>query len=329
MNIAIIYTGEVRTLEKTLPYLKQNVILNENVHVFATIQTHEFEKYKKILEDKLGQNIKSINRFVKDEEWLIHCQKLLNDMPIWLNYKEYLKNGGSMIEYRQLQMSYEKLVSYENDKQIKYDYVIRCRTDTLFCKPMDFSWLNLSEEEISCRICSIEDILGKDNLPRKKLLTYFMGTLISKDLIPNVENNHSMYDGNDFPKEHQYINISDPRIIDVMKTDNLVPALKEYIKHGAYILTIRQNLLYIVRRDYFTKIPQLSDSYGQHNFFLNEYWWNAESQFRSICAESQLSIFNYSTDFEEKSLYDYQYDIYFNENGSLKKKEMLYCLMRK
>lgn len=331
MNVAIIYTGEIRTLEKTLPYLKRNVILNKNVHLFATIQTNEFEKYKKILENELGENIKSIVRFIKNDEWLNLQQMLLNNMQIPTHSKVYLKNGGSMIEYRQLQMSYQSLVSYEKDNNIKYDYIIRCRTDTIFTKPIDFSWLNLSEEEISFRVKFITNLFKEENLPRKKLLTYFMSTIIHQDLLPNIENNYSMYDESPFPKEHQYINVNDPKVIDVMNanyTDNLVIALKEYIKHGSYILTIRQNLLYIVRRDFFNLIPQLSDSYGRYNFFQNEYWWNAESQFRSICACSQLSIFNYCSLFEEKSLYEYQRDRYFNEDGSLKKKEMLYCVVR-
>ena len=130
----------------------------------------------------------------------------------------------------------------------------------------------------------------------------------------------------EFPKESQYINKNDVNLVKFIETGS-IKDLKNYIKNGLYILTIRKNLLYILRRKNFSLIPSISNCYGSLNFFKNEYWWNAESQFRSACAYSQLSIFDYSTGFEESSLYDYNPQKFFDESGNMKK-EMLYCLIR-
>lgn len=323
--IAVIYTGELRTIDKTISFLKKNVVLNENVHIFATLQSEEYTLHEEKIKNILGKNCKSLNWFFKNDDlWLKTQEKMLNNIPINISYKNYIKNGGSMIEYYQLQLSYEKLALFELENGINYDYIIRCRTDTIFCQPIDFSWLSLSSEEIKFRLSYIKDLY--ENISNDKLITLFMSTIINRNLLSNIENNNLLYDDSPNPKENQYINKNDFLLQELLKEIN-IEKLQNYIKNGLYILTIRKNLLYIVKREFFGLIPAIGTMYGSLNFFKNEYWWNAESQFRSACAYSQLSIFNYSTIFEENSLYNYKEENYFDD-GKIKK-EMLYCLIRK
>jgi hypothetical protein len=50
----------------------------------------------------------------------------------------------------------------------------------------------------------------------------------------------------------------------------------------------------------------------------NFYWFNAESQLFQICRENGVDIFDSTTDLEEKSIYNYNENNYF-ENNVLKK----------
>jgi uncharacterized protein YfbU (UPF0304 family) len=48
-KVAIIYTGETRTIESTLGHFKKNVLLNNNYHVFAIVQSDNVEHYNHII----------------------------------------------------------------------------------------------------------------------------------------------------------------------------------------------------------------------------------------------------------------------------------------
>jgi hypothetical protein len=43
MNVAVFFTGALRTVKKTVAYLKMNVCLSENVHIFAALQNDTAE----------------------------------------------------------------------------------------------------------------------------------------------------------------------------------------------------------------------------------------------------------------------------------------------
>lgn len=53
-------------------------------------------------------------------------------------------------------------------------------------------------------------------------------------------------------------------------------------------------------------IPSLAFMYGTvKSPHINDYWFNAENQFQAACYNSDLTIFDYNTLFEDKSLYEY------------------------
>ena len=153
MHIAILYTGLERTLEDTLPYFKKNVLLNNNVHVYCVIQTNNCEKVSNLLKTYMGDNLKGLEWFDNNDMIFRHIQtKLLDNMNVQDDIKQYLRSSGSMIEYYQLWLAYIMMCRKENAGNFKYKYVIRNRTDIIVNKPIDFKWLNLSVDEIVRRL---------------------------------------------------------------------------------------------------------------------------------------------------------------------------------
>lgn len=318
MKVAVIYTGALRTIRKTMMYFKQNVLLNSNVHVFACVQndTQTLASQQEIwIQNELGNHLKNIEWFNLSTHsgWIQIRNQLLENMNINDNTRNYLKNSGSMIEYYQLQLAYIKMSKFESDHNFKYDYVIRARTDTVYSKPIDFHWLNWSDDEVNIRLDKIKNELIETSIEpsNNNIIHYFMNTLLSDNIIQNIYNITSKTTiGRDY-------------ILDISKFNN-------YIKHGSYILTFRKNLLYIIRRDLFYTIPSLGTFYGYMKYHASEpdYWWNAESQFEAICYNSNITIHDYSTEFDEKSLYEYDEKRYFDLNYNILNPMMLYCLVR-
>ena len=318
MKVAVLFTGALRTIKKTIKYFKENVLLNENIHVFACVQNDtnisdtECDDW---IRDEIGNNLKSIEWFniISHQHWVQHRDYLLSNMVIDDNIKYYLKNSGSMIEYYQLQLAYIKMMNYEFSQNIKYDYIIRLRTDTIFAKPVDFHWLNWNDNEVNDRVEKIKNTLIENNieLSQTNIITYFMQTLLSDDIINNISNiTGQFYKNRDI-------------LIDFENLNN-------YIKKGSYILTFRKNLLYIVKREYFYLIPSIGTFYGFINSDITEsnYRWNAENQFQSACFNSNLSIYDYTTLFDENSLYKYNENTYFDKDYKIINPYMVYCIIR-
>ena len=60
----------------------------------------------------------------------------------------------------------------------------------------------------------------------------------------------------------------------------------------------------------------------------DEYLFNAENQFRNACYHSGINIFDYSSDLEEKSLYEYDQNNYFDSEYNIKNNTILYVVVR-
>ena len=316
MRVAVIFTGALRTIKKTIHYFKKNILLNSDVAVFACIQNDTSQsnsEWEIWLKEHMGSSLKNIEWFTMTHELIYHREKILSNIILAENWKNYLRNSGSIIEYIQLQYANFAITKYEQTNNIKFDYIIRSRTDTIFAKPIDFHWLNFSDEEISLRILKIREVLEQNSIDvsDKNILTYFMTTIISDDFISNIHNINASYITHKFGNNIE------------------LSRLKEFIQSGAYILTMRVNNLYIVRRDLFYLIPSLGSIYGHLRFpFEDSYWFNAENQFKAVCYHSNLAIFDYRTIFEDKSLYEYDENRYFNLEYNLVNPNMLYCVVR-
>jgi hypothetical protein len=318
MKVAILFTGALRTIKKTMRYFKQNLLLTPDVDVFACLQNDtdipnsEWEEW---LHQELGHHIKHIEWFKLSEhqDWVSLRDKLLSNLNIIDHWKNYIRNSGSIIEYYQLYLSYLKMCNYEDTHQ-RYSYIIRSRTDTIFAKPIDFHWLNWTDSQVEERIAKINTGLSLSNIEinARNTLNYFMSTILSDSLINNIQDVMA-----------QYIPNSNPI------TYTTASEINNYIKNGPYILTIRANNLYIVSREYFNFIPTISHIYGFLKSPYNDnYWYNSENQFQAACYFSNLSVFDYNTLFEDKSLYEYDEKRYFDLDYNVLNPYMLYCLVR-
>lgn len=318
MKVAIIYTGALRTIRKAMPFFKKNVLLRPDVHVFACLQNDTSSDQESWIRDELGEHLKSLEWFTLSH-WEKHRDYLLENMPIDSKTSHYLKTSGSMIEYYQMFLAYIKMTTFERDS--KYDYIIRLRTDTILAKPIDFHWLDWSDSDVELRIDTIKRELVESNieLSDHNIIHYFMNTIISDSMIPNIYNltGNTIY--NMIP------NIERSTIPNIERST--IPNLNDYIKKGSYILTLRKNLIYIIRRDLFYLIPCLGTLYGYLDN-PNAVWWDSESQFEGVCRHSHINIHNYSTEFDDKSLYEYDEKRYFDKHFNILNPFMLFCIMR-
>lgn len=319
MKVAILYTGALRTIKKTIRYLKQNVLLNPDIYVFACIQNDtniSNSEWEEWIRKEIGSHLKSIIWFSPNEhhEWISHRDYMLSHLNLIDYWKNFLKTGGSIIEYYQLYLAYLKMCKYE-DTNYRFKYIVRIRTDTISTKPIDFHWLHWTDEQVKNRIETINSQLTISNIPitHNNTLQYFMATIISDDLIPNIKNiNASLLPSKSFTMPET---VSD---------------INRFIKTGDYILTIRQNNVYVCHRESFNFIPSLAYMYGfiKSPLMCPDYWFNAENQFQGACYFSGLTIFNYETTFENKSVSYYNKNDYFDSDYNIINPTMLWCIVR-
>jgi hypothetical protein len=319
MRIAIILTGALRTIKKTIRYFKQNLVRPE-IDIFACIQNDTQDSeivWNEWFSEQFGSHLRSITWFSEDNyrEWPKHREFMLHYMQIDGGWKDYLRRSGSMIEYFQLQLAYMKLAEYENICKISYDYLIRARTDSIYAKPIDFHWLNWTDDEVATRIEKVQEELTLSKIDINQTIPYFMSTITSDEAIPNI----------------QYIHATCYLAQNETFYEMNAVKLNDYIKHGRYILTFRKNNLYIVRRELFYLIPALGTMYGQFRSPYSDSWWfNAEGQFTSICYHACLTTFDYNTDFEDKSVEKVGWNeaTFFDTEFNCINPRMLYCVVR-
>lgn len=319
MRVAVLYTGALRTVRKTLRYLKENVLsVNHHVDLFACVQNDTDQPdsvHQSWLCDELRDRLVALRWFKLDDfpGWVVWRNKTLEALPISDRWKSYLATSGSMIEYLQLHVAYQDLVAAELRQATRYDYIIRLRPDNMVAKPMDFHWLTWSDQQVADRLAVIRSTPGvpDDDL---SVLHLFMVTVFDDTLL------------------------SDPASL-IGKTrwrhsDAAVPSaaadVNQYLRAGWYILTMRKNNIYVVRRDLFHLVPGLAYLYGSLRSPLEEqnWWWNSESQFENACYHSGLTMHDYNTTVEDRSLYEYDAARYFDEAGNVVNPRLVYCLVR-
>ena len=352
MKVAIILTGALRTIKKTIPYFKKHLLLQPtDIYICVQNDTQESEEtwnawFKEELgkeelgKEELGKEELSGEFFGKEElgkeelckknidiksitwfslytykDWVGHRELLLQNMRIDQTWKDYLRRSGSMIEYFQLQLAYMKMTDYEHYNRFEYDYLIRARTDSIYTKPIDFHWLHWTPSDVAERVEIVKKELRLSKISEELLFPYFMSTIISDDVIPNIQYIHAGY--------YPYQGFVDP--LDLL-------SLHTYIKEGRYILTFRKNNLYIVRRNLFHLIPSLGTMYGQFKSLYSDQWWfNAEGQFTSVCYHAMLNTHDYNTDFEDRSVEAVGWNEadFFDCDFNCVNPRMLYCMVRK
>lgn len=309
MRIAVLYTGELRTINKTMKWFIKNILkanTNNTVHVFATLQG-DIKEYYDWISDSLGEHLQSLNIFNKDDalwnkikEGTSSCMNLPTDVSLYLTTR-----SGSMIEHYQTYLSYLDMVRKENETGIEYDYVIRTRPDVLIAQPIDFHWLDWKENDILQRI-------GSD-ITEQSLKEFMCTMLYDKRILiqDNISNTQ----------------INETEFTNCIRTKHIGDILN-YIRHGRYIITMRENQSIIARRQCFYTIPSIGTMYGTYRT-NSDHWYDSESQLRGVCKYSGISIFDYTTTLEASSIFQYNPDNFFDVFGNLRAdNNILFFLVR-
>lgn len=324
LSIAIIYTGELRTIEKTIHYFKKN-ILEANpliqVHVFAILQN--IPKMEDWIRGHFGEHLKSLEWIDKaDTTWKTIQKRLLSNIHIHQEWKDYLENSGSMIEYYQLYLAYSNMVKYEYNNNTRYDFVMRIRPDIVINKPLDFSVFRKDSSYYVNLLDTIRVYLGEnidDTEITKKQLYIFMNTLLD-----NGRHKHMTYMHSNSIMEKYFD--ENKELDDLIQHFNY-ESLKKYIHRGNYVISLRKNVVYLAGRENFARIATLGTTYGMQRMG-NELWFDSESQFETACIHGGYTVFNTTTALEDKSLYEYNRDNYFQEDNVKTDSSFLFFICR-
>lgn len=328
MRIAIYYTGLLRTFEKTYTSLITNVLQSNPEHqydLFISLD-HKDHFLTMLLIEKLGPWIRSLNLIdTNDPEYqnvLNRSCKILSERGVLDYWTNYLRRSGSVIEFYQAYQSYLSMLDYEEEHGFRYDSIIRIRMDSLINQPLDYNWLQITEEEIRNRIQHVsEEVSGT-----RDLLRIITCSLLNPKILS--DKNYKKYGFQNFTSDENgfYCHQNDSRIQTILQRfknqswndltererDIFARQLAEYIRNGEYVLSCRVNILYIINRNVIDQITILGKEYGHRkNYIDKDYWFNAESQFQNICYWNNLSVFDYNTNLEDRSLYEYNPDNYF------------------
>jgi hypothetical protein len=123
MKIALCISGTVRTFKKCYQSLIDNIINLYDCDVFMFIQN--------------GEN-------VKDMDLIKSVKKVIVEPPVLdeKDYKKYVRHMSSvplqnfLRQIYNVKMCNDLVLDYEKQKNIKYEWIIRCRTDIIITKKL-------------------------------------------------------------------------------------------------------------------------------------------------------------------------------------------------
>jgi hypothetical protein len=307
VKCAIIYTGEVRTIKKVIDTFRQNVLINNDRHVYAILQSDDTTVYDSFVKDKLKNHLKFIQWFDKNNTWVQISNNLINAMDIDASWKHYIQHGsGSMVEYYQMYLAYLEIEKYEKANHMKYDYIFRIRCDCIVTRPISFAWKNYTVEDVTT-ICN--DIIVKHgNVNYNTLITIFMTSIydpVRINVTTKITNN---YLATLLPDTYEGI---------------LALLHKE-----KYLITFRENVMYFANRDTFRGIYKLGIEYGKFKS-THSHWFDSETQLKLRCTNYGIHVFDSGTTKEIKSLYEYDANNYYDNDGLIKQEDVFFFLQRK
>jgi hypothetical protein len=144
---AVIITGQYRSFDKILPNLIKNVIEPNNCIVFICLegscQVKDFKiKVGGIIVEPTFRNseFQEILNMVRNRQGLssdVFERSRKADGINW--HYSYVEQSGSILQYYQFWRIWQKVLEYERDNKIKFENVIRTRTDIYISKPINVS----------------------------------------------------------------------------------------------------------------------------------------------------------------------------------------------
>jgi hypothetical protein len=106
----------------------------------------------------------------------------------------------------------------------------------------------------------------------------------------------------------------------------------KYFKKGKFMISFRENVVFALKRNFFSRIYSLGVTYGLNDTVLDQYWFNSESQLVAKCIDNDIDIFESVTKKEGSSLYSYKTKVFFESEDESKLREdnddVFFFLMR-
>ena len=151
---AIIITGQYRSLDKILPNLIKNIIEPNNCTVFICLEgscdIKELINYNSLF--KLGHLL--VEPTFRNSEFQAILDMIRNSNRSGLSPEvfersrkadginwqySYIEQSGTILQYYQFWRIWQKVLEYERQNNIKFENIVRTRTDIYISKPINIS----------------------------------------------------------------------------------------------------------------------------------------------------------------------------------------------
>ena len=340
-HVAVLFTGQIRTLEKTIQNFKKNILdnnPNHTIHIYAVLECPEMdeenkikytEKYDTIFHQYTDAHLKKIHwLYSKDEGLIKYKENVSKNLCVDDNWKNYLlEKSGSITEYYQLNIGIGLIkteieeINKTSNINFGYDYFMRTRCDIMVPNPITFDPLGENNENLIKRYRCIEQMYPQSN--KILLFCYFIQSLIYP--FPFSLNERIMIDNSSINEEYLLELYLPDDITDVTEifnpySENLEP--NEYtLLNFDYVHVFRQKLFYFskfplreIKYEY-RKVHETKYLKGDKVDNMNEslYWFNSENQFITHVSEIEKKmVINSYTNMEISSLYHYDETNYIN-----------------
>ena len=340
-QIAILFTGQIRTLLKTIEHFKKNILIPNTehiLHIYTCIEYPEInnpsiinsyqQEIQELFYDQFGKHLFTVPiQWISSKDALCRFirEKTVEALPINDLWKDYLGNrSGSITEYYQLYKGFEQIEQYESQTNTKYDLFIRTRCDISIPHPLQFTHFQYPTEQIIQRFSIIQQTLPQysaahciaiylTSIPQpiehalRRVTTPKFTLEIFYDQTSPSANTYARFLN---PTHPENPSLSIEEIAEFIQ--QLLPSIR---------LTYRQNLFYMgflknghPEKDIILNYRTMEEKRIKYTYIYNQsertiegeqgYWFNAENVYQKNVVEKGFVIVNSYTEYEEKSLYD-------------------------
>jgi hypothetical protein len=167
MRTAVLFTGQERTLSRTVGLLKRNLLVPHNATVFLAVETTAPDSIKGYFDgvEIGGADVRDTFRTPEFKGfiamlWSSSRPALLEKVFVRCNRGgsiDYIFESGTLLQYYQIWKAWMMLLDYEQKHKMKFDVVVRCRPDCLLTEKLNLASI-FSKDEITCRSMGVERI---------------------------------------------------------------------------------------------------------------------------------------------------------------------------
>ena len=303
LRVALLLTGEPRTIDKTWKVIKENIIDPNQACVFVQIEDRGWNPA--ILSKYWGDSVKSVNIMSPNqkksyEEWFEYIWKwrpgVAEELFKHVNIdRQYLRNSGTVIEYYHLWKCAELMFKYEKKHGFLFDVIIRSRMDAIFIDPMPIrDFFNNNNGIDLINYCSQ---FGREEY-EMAILRWFQGFGCSKLMPPSHPVMSPCITLLDTLRKHKDWDQSIKLCLE-RDDKNLSLIINEIIQDVPMLFSFRVNVIWFGLRKHLLPILPLIWHYGNYLEDENPFSWNAESQFRLHLKHYNVAHIDYHTKPEE------------------------------